>query len=152
MRGLLLAVVWVAAVAQDRDTAVIGKFIRSQESEGNGHEAQGTRTIVKGDLNHDGVADTAVLFTLEGQFGTNNYVQHLAVFVRVKGRLVHAADTPVGGKYYRAIELTEIRDNIMLFKTTDYAESDPRCCPSIEGTTRYVLKGSGLKELTEPRP
>ena len=148
MRGVLLAVVWVAAVAQDRDTAVIDKFIASQESEGNGYEAKGTaRTTVKGDLNHDGVADTAVLYTLEGMFGGNNYVQHLAVFVRVKGRLVHAADTPVGGKYYRAIELTGIRDNVLLFKTTDYAESDPRCCPSIEGTTRYVLRGGGLKEL-----
>jgi hypothetical protein len=80
-------------------------------------------------------------------FGTNNYVQHLAVFVRVKGRLVHAAHRPVGGKYYRAIELTEIKDNVMLFKTTDYAEGDPRCCPSIDGTTRYVLRGGGLKEL-----
>jgi hypothetical protein len=149
MRGLLLAVVCVAAVAQDRDRAVIDKFIRSQESEGNGYEAKGARTTVKGDLNHDSVADTAVLYTLEGQFGTNNYVQYLAVFVRAKGRLAHGANTPVGGKYYRAIELTGIRDNVMLFKTTDYAESDPRCCPSIEGTTRYVLKGDGLKELRD---
>jgi len=149
MRGLLLAVVCVGALAQDRDSAVIERFIRSQESEGNGHEAKGIRTIVKGDLNGDGIPDTAVLYTLEGMFGTNNYVQHLAVFVQVKGRLVHAAHTPVGGKYYRAIELTGIRENVMLFKTTDYAESDPRCCPSMEGTTKYVLSGGALKELRE---
>jgi hypothetical protein len=147
MRRLLLAVVCVAAVAQDRDTAVIDKFIRGQASKEDGYEPKEIRTIVKGDLNHDGVADVAVLYTLEGPSGTNNYVQHLAVFVRVEGRLVPAAETPVGGKYYRAIELTGIKDNVMLFKTTDYAESDPRCCPSIEGTTRYVLRGGGLKEL-----
>ena len=152
MRGLVLLAVCVGALAQDRDTAVIDKFIRSQESKGTGHEAEGTRTVVKGDLNGDGVPDIAVLYTLEGQFKTNNYVQHLAVFVRLKGRLVHAAHTPVGGKNYRAIELTGIKNNVMEFKTTDYAEGDPRCCPSIEGTTRYVLTGGALKELTEPRP
>ena len=146
MRGMVLALVCVAAVAQDRDSRVIDRFIRSQESEGNGYEAKGIRTILRGDLNHDGIPDIAVLYTLEGQFGTNNYAQHLGVFVRIKGRLVHAAHMPVGGKYSRAIELTEIRDNVMLFKTTDYAESDPRCCPSIEGTTKYVLRGGELKE------
>ena len=152
MRGLILAVVWVAALAQDRDSAVIDKFIASQESEGNGYQAKGIRTILRGDLNHDGIPDIAVLYTLEGQFKTNNYVQYLVVFVHVKGRLVHAAHTPVGGKYSRSIELTEITDNVMFFKTLDYAESDPRCCPSIEGTTKYVLRGGALQESGRAAP
>jgi hypothetical protein len=146
MTRMLLAVVSLAVWAADRDTAVIDRFIASQESKGNGYESKGNRSVVTGDLNHDGVPDVAVLYTLEGQNGTNNYVQYLAVFIREKGRLMHAAHTPVGGKYYRSIKLTAIRDNVMIFKTFDYAASDPRCCPSIEGTTKYVLSGGVLRE------
>ena len=146
MRGTLLAVVSLTLWAADRDTAVIDRFIASQESKENGYESKGSRTVITGDLNHDGIPDTAVLYTLEGQNQTNNYVQYLAVFVRAKGRLVHVAQTPVGGKYYRSIGLTSIGDHVMFFKTLDYAASDPRCCPSIEGTTKYVLSDGVLRE------
>ncbi len=144
---IVLCVFLSATSAQHRDTAVIDKFISSQESQEKGYQAEGIRTVIRGDLNHDGIPDTAVLYTMEGQNGTNNYVQYLAVFLRVKGRLVHVADTPVGGKHYRKIELTSISDNVMFFNTTDYAENDPTCCPTIKGSTQYVLEGNKLKEF-----
>ncbi len=144
---LLLGSPFLLGTAQDNDTAAINRFISSQESLKNGYQAEGIRTVVTGDLNHDGVPDTAVLYTLEGQNRSNNYLQYLAVFLRRNGRLVHIAHKEVGGKSFRAIELTSIKDNVIMLKTTDYGEKDPTCCPTIEGSTRYVLNGARLKEL-----
>lgn len=133
--------------AQSGDAAVIDKFIAGQAEKEDGSEPEGVRKLIIGDLNHDGVPDTAVLFTIEGQNGTNNYVQYLAVFLRRNGRLVYAAHAPVGGKTRRSIELTSIRDNVILLDTTAYAKRDPSCCPTIKGRTRYALVGSKLTEM-----
>jgi hypothetical protein len=153
--GVLLAVMLGVAAgpagAQRGDAAVIDKFLASQESDDNGRQAEGIRTVIKGDLNHDGVPDTAVLYTLEGAHGSNNYTQYLAVFLRVDGRLVPVANKAVGGKLYRAIEIKAIKDNVIFCDTIDYAENDASCCPTIKGTTRYVLDGKKLKEL-KPTP
>ena len=134
--------------AQSGDAAVIDKFIAGQAEKEDGSEPEGIRKLIIGDLNHDGVPDTAVLFTIEGQNGTNNYVQYLAVFLRRNGRLVYAAHAPVGGKARRSIELTSIRDNVILLDTTAYAKRDSSCCPTIKGKTRYVLVRNKLTEMT----
>lgn len=153
--GILLAAILGAAAspagAQRGDTAVIDKFIESQESDDNGRQAEGIRTVIKSDLNHDGIPDTAVLYTLEGAHGSNNYTQYLAVFLRVNGRLIPVANQPVGGKLYREIEIKAIKDNVILCDTMDYAENDATCCPTIKGKARYVLEGKKLKEL-KPTP
>ncbi len=133
--------------AQRDDTAVIDKFIASQAARENGEEPEAIRKTITGDLNHDGIPDAAVLYTIEGQNGSNNYVQYLAVFLRRKGRLVYAAHKPVGGKNRRSIELTSIKDNVMFFDTTAYAARDPSCCPTIKGRTRYALAGNRLAEV-----
>jgi len=150
-KSLLLVVVFCASanrtLAQSADTAVIDKYISGQESYKNGYQSEGYTTVLSGDLNHDGVADAAVLYTLEGQNGTNNYVQYLAVLVRVKGRLVPVARTVAGGKNYRAIKIKAIKDNMIWCDTTGYAPNDPSCCPTIKGSTRYALEGKKLKEL-----
>ena len=137
----------LAAAGERGDTAVIDKFIAGQESGERGMEAKDYRTVLNGDLNHDGISDAAAMYTLEGGNGTNNYTRYLAVFVRVKGRLVPVAHNAVGGKNYRAIVMKAIEDGVILCETTDYAPKDPSCCPTIKGTTRYVLEGDKLKEL-----
>jgi hypothetical protein len=134
------------AGAQSGDTAVIDRFIERQAAKEDGSEPDGIRKVITGDLNRDGIADTAVLYTIEGQNGTNNYVQYLAVFLSRNGRLVYAAHTPVGGKNRRSIELTSIKNNVMLFDTTGYAKRDPACCPTIKGRTSYALVGNKLTE------
>ncbi len=134
--------------AQSEDTVVIDKYIASQAKREGGEEPDGIRKTIEGDLNHDGAADVAVLYTIEGQGGSNNYVQYLAVFVRKKTGLVFAARTAVGGKNRRAIELTSIKDNAMLFDTTGYGPRDPSCCPTIKGHTKFALTG---KQLVEKR-
>ena len=137
--------------AQSGDAPVIDKFIAGQETKQGGAEPDGIRKVMTGDLNHDGLTDTAVLYTIEGQNGTNNYVQYLAVFLSQKGRLVYAAHKPVGGKNRRSMELTSIKDNAISFDTTGYAKRDPSCCPTIKGRTRYALVGGKLTEIRRNR-
>jgi hypothetical protein len=126
------------------DTAVVNKFISGQEAKEGGEEYGGARKIVAGDLNHDGVPDLAVLYTIEGAGGGNNYTQYLAVFVRVQGSLVPAAHTVVGGKGYRAAHLEGIGDNVIYLTTLRYGPHDAMCCPSKKGSARFVLADGKL--------
>src|SRR5262245_99330 len=89
---LLIAIVGLTPmiVAQSDDKAVIDKYIANQAKRERGEEPDGVRKTVEGDLNHDGVSDVAVLYTIEGQGGSNNYIQYLAVFVRKNGKLTFA--------------------------------------------------------------
>ena len=102
--------------------------------------------VVSGDLTHDGVAETVVLYTIEGQGGSNNYVQYLAAFTRGKGGLVAVAHTVVGGKSARSIELKSVDNNAIQLETLSYGPNDASCCLSIKGTTRFVLAGKRLRE------
>ena len=144
---ILLCTPSFASPAQDQDTAVITKFISKQATREGGDEYEEARKVMAGDLNRDGVPDLAVLYTIEGQNGTNNYIQYLAVFIRAKGKLVPVAHTVVGGKLNRAVELQSIRNNVIFFKTLKYRANDPASTPSKKGTTRFVLVNRRLKEL-----
>ena len=136
---------------QDQDTAAIDAFIARQARLARGEEYKDARKIAVGDLNHDGVADTAVLYTIESQGGSNNYTQYLAVFVRSKSALKAVAHVAVGGKSYRSVELTSVSDNFIHLDTLDYAPKDAACCPSKKGVTDYVLVGGVLREKRRSR-
>ena len=136
-----------AAPSQNADTAVVDKFIAKQATWEDGEEYEAARKVMAGDLNQDGVSDLAVLYTIEGQNGTNNYVQYLAVFIRAKGGLVPVAHTVVGGKLNRDAELQSIKNNVIRFKTLSYRANDPASTPSKKGTARFVLVKRRLKEL-----
>ena len=143
---LTLSLTSPMVTAQTADKAVIDKFIAAQAKREGGEEPDDVRETIEGDLNHDGTADVAVLYTIEGQGGSNNYIQYLAVFVRKKTGLVFAARTAAGGKNRRSIDLTSIKDNVMYFDTTGYTDRDPSCCPSIKGKTSFTLTGRKLVE------
>jgi hypothetical protein len=136
-----------ASLSQNQDTTVVDQFISKQAKQEDGEEYAEARKMLAGDLNRDGVADVAVLYTIEGQNGTNNYLQYLAVFVRAKGKLVPAAHTVVGGKLNRNVELQSIKNNVIRFKTLSYRASDPASTPSRKGTASFVLIKRRLKEL-----
>ena len=144
---ILLCLQSPASTLQDVDNVVINKFISSQASRERGAEYEDARKVVAGDLNHDGTPDVAVLYTIEGQDGTNNHVQYLAVFARVKGRLIHVAHTVVGSKTYRSVELETIRNNAIIIKTLNYGAYDAACCPSKAGSARYTLVKGKLKQM-----
>lgn len=149
MKFIILAVVLCASCSASfaqSDTAVINKFISAQAAKESASEYEDARKVVTGDLNHDGVPDTAVLYTIEGMDGSNNYIQYLAVFLQTKKGLVYAAHEPVGGKNHRDVDLTSISNGLINLNTVNYAPKDPSCCPTIKGRTTYALAGGVLRE------
>ena len=136
-----------ASPSQNPDTTVVDQFISKQAKQEDGEEYADARKMLVGDLNRDGVPDVAVLYTIESQNGTNNYLQYLDVFVRTKGKLVPAAHTVVGGKLNRDVDLQSIKNNVIRFKTLSYRASDPASTPSRKGTARFMLIKRKLKEL-----
>jgi hypothetical protein len=131
---------------QSQDTKVIDKFISAQAAREKGEEPEGIRKTASGDLNHDGLTDVAVLYTIEGQDGSNNYVQYLAVFLGTRKGLVPSAHRAVGGKNYREVMLTGVSDGLIHVDTTDYGPKDPSCCPTKKGSSTFALQGRVLKE------
>jgi hypothetical protein len=131
---------------QDGDTATIRSYIASQARRERGQEYEDARKVMSGDLNRDGSPETVVLYTIEGQRGSNNYIQYLAVFAQHKGQLVPVAHTAVGGKSYRSIELNSVDKERINLDTLSYGPKDASCCPSVKGTTSYALVGTKLRE------
>ncbi|HSE21692.1 MAG TPA: hypothetical protein VLB68_08525 [Pyrinomonadaceae bacterium] len=143
---ILISFVSLSASTFVQDYPVVDKFIAAQAKREHGEEPAGIRKMVTGDLNHDGLPDLAVLYTIEGQNGSNNYIQYLAVFVQTKNGFVHASHRSVGGKNWREIEIKSVSDGLINLDTTDYGEKDPSCCPTIKGSTRFILAGRVLRE------
>lgn len=135
-----------AFAAQDQDTQAIDNFIAKQAQQLRGEEHKDAREVASGDLTHDGVAETVVLYTIEGMNGSNNYTEYLAVFTRSKNGLVPVTNAPVGGKLRRDVELTVVFENAIQLATLNYAPNDGACCPSLKGTTKYILAGKILRE------
>jgi hypothetical protein len=80
-----------------------------------------------------------VLYTIEGQNGSNNHVQYLAVFTRANRQLVHLTHTSVGSKTYRDVELDSISNGLINLTTNSFAKNDPACCPTLKGKAWFKL-------------
>jgi hypothetical protein len=144
---LLLVLTGAGARApQDKDAASIDAFIARQARRERGQEYRDARKVVVGDLSGDSEAETVVLYTIESQLGSNNYVQYLTVFAREGGRLSPVATAEVGGKSARLVELRSIEASAIDLDTLSYGPKDAMCCPSVKGTTRYVLVNRRLRE------
>lgn len=143
---LLLGIQTGPVTLASDDNKVINNYIASQAAKQKGEEPERIRKSVVGDLNHDGMADTAVLYTIEAQNGSNNYIQFLAVFLRTKSGLHITANATVGGKNNRGAELVSINNGQIILDTLGYGPKDPSCCPTLKGSTSYVLSGRRLKE------
>ena len=150
MFSLLIAVGIICssplALAQgESDKSIINSFITQQAKRARATEYEEARSIVKGDLNADSAEDAAVLYTLEGQGGSNQYLQYLAVFVNRKGKLAYVTHQEVGGKNRRSIESVAIKDGKITLQTLEYLSTDASCCPSKKGQIRFILSGGRLK-------
>lgn len=139
------------ARSQHTDKADIDKFISNQAKAEAGEEYPDARKVVTGDLTGDGIAETAVLYTIEGQDGTNNHIQYLAVFKRVDERLVPVTHVSVGGKDYRDVDLDEIVNGLIKLTTSSYKKTDPSCCPTLKGSLRYRLLRGKLVAVSRRR-
>ena len=149
---VLLFSVKTSLATQDDDTALIDSYISRQAKRERGEEYREARKVVVGDLTHDGEPETVVLYTIEGQGGSNLHIQYLAVFVRRNNKLSPLTHADVGGKSTRGVELTSIENNSILLDTLNYGPKDASCCPSVKGTTRYVLSGGKLLEQKRGKP
>jgi len=135
-----------AFAQQDQGAKTIDAYISKQARKQRGEEYKEARQRIDGDVNLDGAADAVVLYTIESQQGTNNFRQYLAVFARRHGRLVPLAHAEVGGKSLRSVELAAVDGNGICLDTLTNGPDDASCCPSIKGTTRYVVVGRSLRE------
>ena len=136
------------ALAQSQpDESIIKSFIAQQAKRERATEYEEARSIVRGDLNADSAEDAVVLYTLEGQGGSNQYVQYLAVFINRKGKLVYATHQAVGGKNRKSIESVSIKDGKINLQTLEYLPTDASCCPSKKGQMRFILSGGRLKKI-----
>lgn len=129
----------VPTLAQDADKTAIDKYISAQAKREHGEEYPDARKVVTGDLNGDRVPETVVLYTIEGQNGTNNHIQYLAVFTRANGQLVHLTHTSVGSKSSGGAELDSVSNGLVNLTTMNYAKNDPECCPTLKGKAWYKL-------------
>jgi non-ribosomal peptide synthetase component E (peptide arylation enzyme) len=146
---VMLTLAWYtpsASALQDSDGSVIDFFIARQARRERGEEYREARKVMVGELTGDGVPETVVLYTLESQGGTNNYVQYVAVFARGNRGLIPVTHTEVGGKMRRSVELSSVDNNAIQLATLSYGPKDPSCCPSVKGTTCYALVGRALRE------
>src|ERR1044072_6956035 len=141
----------LASSLQDNETTSIDLFITRQAERERGEEYREARKVVTGDLTHDGQPETVVLYTIEGQGGSNLHIQYLAVFVRRNGKLSPLTHLDVGGKSTRGVELISVENNSILLNTLNYGPKDASCCPSVKGTTRYVLTGATRHEQRRKR-
>lgn len=125
----------------------IDAYIARQARRERGEEYRDARKVVVGDLANAGSPETVVLYTIESQRGTNNYVQYIAVFVRRNGKLAPLTRAVVGGKSRRSVELLSVDHKTIQLETLDYGPNDASCCPSIRDRTQYVLVRGILREL-----
>lgn len=140
---------WTTPARQSDDT-VIDAYISRQARRERGDEYREARKVVAGDLTHDDIPETVVLYTIESQHGSNLYVQYLAVLARRNGKLLPVTHAEVG-KSVRSVELKSVEGNSILLDTMSYGPKDPQCCPSVKGATKYVLVGSTLREQKSKR-
>ena len=135
-----------ASMRQNADDAAIDAYITSQAKLERGEEYREARKLVVGDLTRDGVPETVVLYTIEGQRGTNRSKQYLAIFARRTGKLTLLTHAEMGSKSVATVELRSVENQVIMLDTLSYAPKDANCCPSVPGTMRYVLSGRTLRE------
>jgi hypothetical protein len=86
---------WAQTAAAEK---VISRYISKEAKTQSADEYARARKIVYGDLDSDGDRDAAVLYTLEGFGGGNNFVQRLAISINQRGVYKFAVEESVGSK------------------------------------------------------
>jgi len=97
---------------------------------------------VTGDLNGDGVEDTAVLLTeTAGGTGVNTY---LAVVSRRDGRAENVATQRIGDRVQ--IRSLTVHAGALMLELITTGPGEPACCPTLKVRKTYQLQGSSLVE------
>ena len=105
--------------------------------------------IALGDINGDNLIDAVVYYSLEPAIddaGGGNailYLPGLVAYINTGKNLIMTDHTD---DFY-AEGLTKIMNGVIFLEGHDYAIDDPRCCPSIKTTIKFVLKNNKLTLL-----
>lgn len=126
------------APAATSDAEVIKAAISARAAQDGGSEYVDARRSVEGDLNGDGTADVAVLYSLEGAGGGNGSVGYLAAFMRASGQLKLVDTATLSG----SAQALKLKDGAAHLKLLSLGPDDSACCPSVEEDAMYVLHGN----------
>lgn len=124
-------------LAATPDAKVIEAAISARAAQDGGAEYADARKSAEGDLDGDGAADVAVLYSLEGAGGGNGSVGYLAAFVRAGGQLTLADTATLSG----GAQSFTLRKGAAHLKLLSLGPDDSACCPSVEEDVIYVLHG-----------
>ncbi|HDS1299529.1 TPA: hypothetical protein ACOEOC_003107 [Stenotrophomonas maltophilia] len=120
------------------DAEVIQTAIAARAAQDGGSEYIDARRSIEGDLNGDGTADVAVLYSLEGGGGGNGSVGYLAAFVRTDGQLKLSDTATLSGSAQRL----SLKGGAAHVGLLTLGPDDSACCPSVEEDAMYVLHGN----------
>ncbi len=158
--ALLGAGVWIAATAAAAQPSVDlphevdawrARFVASQRTfDGRRpYFVEDTAKFVVGHIEQRPVA--ALLFTLEGVRGTDDWQQYTAVFWSSAGHYLYCCVQRVGVKGTRLLDDIGIVDDRVRVSGKAYAATDAPCCPSLPLQVRFALVRHRLTEIGATR-
>ncbi|MBK3467119.1 hypothetical protein [Pseudomonas sp. MF6776] len=122
----------------------VDRMIAEELAKDGGDEFKEGRKVVFEDLNDDGVKDAIVLYTIEGQGGSNSYFQSLATFYADNKGWNYRGAIVVGS----GVQNVQVVDSKKLaLKVLSVGPEDANCCPSVESTEQYKWDGSTFIQL-----
>jgi len=150
--GLMAAACVLASAAAAPELAqdkAISGWIAEHARAAKGVELPDVRSAVSGDLNGDGRADAAVLYTLESG-SRRPQIRYLAAFSRGHDGLSYVAHVLVGREGLRDVTRATILGQAIELEVLEYRPADPACCPSRPARRKYRLSGNKLAPLRAP--
>lgn len=96
-----------------------------------------------GDLDGDGREDAAVLLVSSG--GGSGVFVELAAVVNRGGVAVHVASAPLGDRV--KVKSLAIQEGVIRVEMVTHDEDDAACCPTLDVTISYGLRGGRLVEV-----
>lgn len=121
---------------------VIDAAIAAQARQDGGSEYKEARKSVEADLTGDGKPEVVLLYTLEGQGGSNGAVSYLAAFQRQESGQLHLVSTTSVAGLGVAAQSLRVEDGTAHVTLLAPGPDDPDCCPSMKEEALYVLHGS----------
>ncbi|WP_386340552.1 hypothetical protein O4D10_02100 [Xanthomonas citri pv. citri] len=134
------------------DAEVIESALAAEVAKSDGaSEYKDARKSVEADLTGDGKPEMVLLYTLEGQGGSNGAGSYLAAFQREESGQLHLVSTTSVAGLGMAAQGLHVEDGTAYVTLLVPGPDDPDCCPSMEEQALYVLHGSKWLQV-QPSP
>lgn len=115
----------------------VAKFLASRESPEEGAKLQASQAA---DLDGDNDPELVVVWTA---LGPSHWRNHLTILKRRGAEYRDAGSLQLDGE----AELGAVQGGAISVNQKTFAESDPRCCPSIAKTLKYRWKDGRVAEI-----